>query len=182
MMMTAATKKVHQQRKPCDSDNGHFDGRERIAGQRTKPWHRPYTVLQYESSEGGDCNEDSEGDISNTPYVQLKQRLALVPSMSKHTRQTLYVDLWTGQHWLGLKIGTRSSQQSTTQNPADTQHSHECARNTIKKTSTANQTDTNTRSCGVTGKRTIVEVEKELLKPISADTALSIASSAFGLQ
>lgn len=53
------------------------------------PWHRPKTIRQ---------NEESES------YSLLKQRLATVPTRSRHSRQALYIDLWTGQHWLGLAL------------------------------------------------------------------------------
>ncbi|MBX2823327.1 MAG: hypothetical protein KTR33_01270, partial [Gammaproteobacteria bacterium] len=66
---------------------------------------------------------------------------------SKHTRQTLYVDLWTGQHWLGLRL-------SCGEIPA--------CQNNHSPPPTAR--------------------ERELLAPVSSDTALSIASSPFGLQ
>lgn len=56
-----------------------------------QPWFSPRTVYeQFERQE----------------YHTLKDRLASVPSRSKHKRQKLYIDLWTGQHWLGLTLSS----------------------------------------------------------------------------
>lgn len=37
-------------------------------------------------------------------YNELMERLAEVPTKTKQSRQKLYVDLWSGQHWLGLTL------------------------------------------------------------------------------
>lgn len=130
MMMTAATKMQHQQRIDRDqnrtrSDTSSDTTRDTQSREAT-PWHRPQTVLQTDDA-----------------YVQLKQRLARVPSLSRHSRQTLYVDLWTGQHWLGLYMSAHPKPR--------------CA----------------SRESATTG--------QELLKPVSRDTAMSIASSPMGI-
>ena len=39
-----------------------------------------------------------------TKYSELFDRLAEIPTRSKQARQKLYVDLWSGQHWLGLTL------------------------------------------------------------------------------
>jgi len=212
---------------------------------RKKPWQRPYTVLQRDldnansdaelnSETGNDAENLAEAEqVAENIYAQLKQRLARVPSLSKHSRQTLYVDLWTGQYWLGLKICTRSTTQATAKDfavdSATTPSTNKCARTrrlTGKRQTLTNQransdtcTDSNTRSnktCDrainrvtntlqqsgekahhqgsiddktpaegiekVEGTEKVEHIEKELLKPISTDTALSIASSPFGIQ
>lgn len=55
----------------------------------SQPWHSPRTVIQQNERE---C------------YELLKDRLACIPSRSRQKRQTLYIDLWTGQHWLGITL------------------------------------------------------------------------------
>lgn len=75
------------------------------------PWKSPRTVVEV---------------TDTADYSDLKARLARIPTRSRQRRQSLYIDLWTGQHWLGLDISS----------PAD----------------------------------------GELLKPISEDTALAIAT------
>lgn len=79
------------------------------------PWEDPRTV-----TEAG----------NKASYRCLKERLATIPTQSRQSRQSLYIDLWTGQHWLGLNI------------------------------SGPHEDDGNT----------------ELLKPVSTDTALSVAT------
>ncbi len=75
------------------------------------PWDDPRTVEQ-------SCDQES--------YLSLKDRLATIPTRSKQKRQSLYLDLWTGQHWLGVKLTSPS--------------------------------------------------DNEILKPVSVDTALSVAT------
>ena len=75
------------------------------------PWDSPRTVEQA---------------VDRDNYNSLKDRLAAIPTRSKQKRQALYLDLWTGQHWLGVKL-----------------------------------------SC---------PEESEILKPVSVDTALSVAT------
>jgi len=220
---------------------------------RKKPWQRPYTVLQRDldnansdaelnSETGNDAENLAEAEqVAENIYAQLKQRLARVPSLSKHSRQTLYVDLWTGQYWLGLKICTRSTTQATAKDFAvdsattPVPSTNQCARTHQTRThnpansgirsdsnsgnnkghnkghnkgsnktcdSAINQVSNTLKQSGkkghhasgvddkapaesndkVEGLEKVEGIEKELLKPISADTALSIASSPFGMQ
>lgn len=57
--------------------------------KEAQPWLSPRTVIQQNER---DC------------YELLKDRLACIPSRSRQKRQTLYIDLWTGQHWLGITL------------------------------------------------------------------------------
>jgi len=85
------------------------------------PWIQPRTITQCDAQNSGhnsdknssEKNRDSgqQNDIAadhasthHAHYRLLKQRLATLPTRSQHSRQVLYVDLWTGQHWLGLKL------------------------------------------------------------------------------
>ena len=61
------------------------------------PWHQPFTVLESKHAE---------------QFRQLKKRLASVPHRTNHQRQTLYVDRWTGQHWLGLLFSSSHPSES----------------------------------------------------------------------
>jgi len=51
------------------------------------PWSSPRTVFEEKESH---------------QYRQLQGRLTQIPSRSKQKRQKIFVDLWTGQHWLSL--------------------------------------------------------------------------------
>lgn len=82
--------------------------------QTNPPWVSPRTILE--------INDEDR-------YAELKDRLASIPTRSNQRRQSLYIDLWTGQHWIGLFISTSN-------------RTHTC----------------------------------ELLKPVSVDTALSLAT------
>ncbi|MBX2880174.1 MAG: hypothetical protein KTR32_09600 [Granulosicoccus sp.] len=110
-MITTAVDTTEVPNTPPNSlgaENKNKDKNKHVLVASANPWHKPKTIKQVEDNEH---------------YCRLKQRLAIVPTRSRHSRQALYVDLWTGQHWLGLALSGPTPSELLKPVSNDTAHS-----------------------------------------------------------